>query len=149
MNTQLEEKESEIKELKEIEEEKRTDILSQMKDNRNSKETLMRQLESANTEIMILTQRTGSLQESSLHARQLEGEVLQLRKSLSDQQNLRMGLQHAKEEFEQEMERCRNENKTMKGRLEQSSLQLSDMQRRSEEWRIDRERITKKSKEAC
>ncbi len=147
LNGHLEEKEREIKELRENEEDKRTELMKQLKDNNNNRDTLLRQLESANNEIMILTQRNTVLQESTLTTRQLEGEVLQLRKSLTDQQHVRMELQQTKEEFETEVGRVKNENGIMKDRLKQSSLQLSDMQHRSEEWRNDRERITKRNKE--
>ena len=147
LTSQVEQKEDEISELKEAEDDKQTEMMAQLKQGSTSRETLLRQLESSNAEIMMLSQRVSALQESSIHAHQLEGEVLQLRKSLSEQQGLRINLQGASEDFERERKKIKEENKAMRDRLEKSSLQLTEMQRRSEEWRSEREKISRRNKE--
>ena len=150
----VEEREREIRELRETEDDKRAEMVSQLKQGSTGRENLLRQLESANAEILMLSQRVTGLQEGSLRTHQLEGEVGELRRALSEHQSQRMRLEQVKEEMEGELgryrgeeERGRDEGRVMKTRLEQSSQQLGDMQRRSEEWRVERERLAKRSME--
>lgn len=119
----------------------------QLEESETAKRKLVEKLERANEEISSLTDRLSSLQQSSLLASQLEGEVMVLRQSLAEQQKLRQEFQRGKEAMERESERLKGERTEMKKRLQQCNQQLSEMQQRSEEWRGEREKLTTKIKE--
>lgn len=119
----------------------------QLEESETAKRKLVEKLERANEEISSLTDRLSSLQQSSLLASQLEGEVMVLRQSLAEQQKLRQEFQRGKEAMERESERLKGERTEMKKRLQQCNQQLSEMQQRSEEWRGEREKLNTKIKE--
>lgn len=119
----------------------------QLEESETAKRKLVEKLERANEEISSLTDRLSSLQQSSLLASQLEGEVMVLRQSLAEQQKLRQEFQRGKEAMERESERLKGERTEMKKRLQQCNQQLSEMQQRSEEWRGEREKLNSKIKE--
>ena len=119
----------------------------QLEESETAKRKLVEKLERANEEISSLTDRLSSLQQSSLLASQLEGEVMVLRQSLAEQQKLRQEFQRGKEAMERESERLKGERNEMKKRLQQCNQQLSEMQQRSEEWRGEREKLNSKIKE--
>lgn len=119
----------------------------QLEESETAKRKLVEKLERANEEISSLTDRLSSLQQSSLLASQLEGEVMVLRQSFAEQQKLRQEFQRGKEATERESERLKGERTEMKKRLQQCNQQLSEMQQRSEEWRGEREKLTTKIKE--
>lgn len=113
----------------------------------SSRQSLLRKLEETNQQLVDQSQRLVGMQESSLAARQLEGEVEQLRHTLSHLQRQQGEQQLAHERTEKERDRSKEEARQLRTRLEQSSQQLSEMQQRSEEWRDERERISTRSKE--
>ena len=119
----------------------------QLEESETAKRKLVEKLERANEEISSLVDRLSSLQQSSLLASQLEGEVMVLRQSLAEQQKLRQEFQRGKEAMERESERLKGERTEMKKRLQQCNQQLSEMQQRSEEWRGEREKLNSKMKE--
>lgn len=122
-------------------------LANEMHEFEMTKQKLMQKLEAANNELSTMSNKVSSLQKFSKSAHELEGEVLQLRTSLADQQKLRMEHQRGREMAEKDSEKYKGEKNELKKRLEQSSHQLLEMQKRSEEWRKERERWTSKNKE--
>jgi chromosome segregation ATPase len=105
---------------------------------------LVKKLNDAENEMNTLRSRFTSLQQSSLKVHEFEGEVIQLRHSLGEQQRLRGELERTMESMKREAEKHKMEKTDLRQRLEQSSRQLSEMQERSEEWRGNREQLQAK-----
>ena len=128
-------------------EQKTRNLTNQIRESELARQSLLQKLEASNAEVTMLSHHISRLQESSLLSHQLEGEVMQLRQSLADQQSQRLEHQQARERCEKELNVLKTEGKQFRDRLEQSSKQLSEMQQRSEEWRKERESLNKRIKE--
>ena len=130
-------------------EKKEKQLQEQLSASELSRHSLLRKLEEANQQLVDQSQRLSGLQESSLAARQLEGEVEQLRHTLSHLQKQQNEQQRALERAEKERDRSKEEVQQLRTRLEESSQQLGEMQKRSEEWRGERERLSARAKEVA
>ena len=149
LNNQLDTAQRQTKEVEQIREDKMAKLSNELSESNSAKQKLLEKLERANSEISTLSHQVTSLQESSLKAHQLGGEVLQLRQSLSDQQKLKSEHQQGQERAERDAERLKSERNDLKKRLEQCNRQLAEMQQRSEDWRSERERFTTTVREVC
>ena len=128
-------------------EKKERQLQEQLSASESSRHSLLRKLEDANQQLVDQSQHLAGLQESSLAARQLEGEVEQLRHSLSHSQKQQNEQQRALERAEKDKDRSQEEARQLRTRLEESSQQLGEMQKRSEEWRGEREKLSSRAKE--
>ena len=126
---------------------KEKQLQEQLSASESSRHGLLRKLEEANQQLVDQSQRLAGLQESSLAARQLEGEVEQLRHSLSHLQKQQNEEQRILERAEKDRDRSKEEVQQLRTRLEEASQQLGEMQKRSEEWRAERERLSSRAKE--
>lgn len=119
----------------------------QIEDYELTKRKLLDKLEKTNKELSTVSDRVMSLQQSSLVAHQLEGEITELRKSLAEQQKQRQETERGKEMTERQLEKVKSERNDLKTRLQQCTQQLAEMQQRSEEWRGERETLNNRLKE--
>ena len=122
-------------------------LKEKLKESETGRQNLLENLDRANAKLTEYSAQITTLQESALLVRRLEGEVLQLRQLLSEQQGQKSQYQSAREAAETESERLKEEYGELKKRLEQSSKQLAEMQQRSEDWRVERERSSSRIKE--